>query len=186
MAPRVTKALAERHEALFVHLEALLKSVALVAAKRPQAEIGEALRIEAEALLFDCVPFLARPSRKKFPVAAPDHAGLLVQLGQAMAGLVAYEQRWAGWDQQKACFCWMTAKASLPVRRLRPQLAMSGHPAEDPESERIRAALARRIKNHAQGEYERGYGKGLITGRAEAAGIAGTAPKPAGPRRAPL
>lgn len=129
MPARPTHALAERHEALVLHLSALQKSVTAIAAKRPEAAVPAATRVLAEALLFDCAPFLPRPSSARFPVAAPQHGALLVQLGQALAGLDAYEARHAVWDEARNGFVWRLANnQTLPIARLRQAIAAPADP----------------------------------------------------------
>ena len=89
---RVTRAMAERHEALWLALTALHKDVLALGAKKAGAPVPDGLRVAAEGLLSDSAPF-APTRRGRLPVAAPDMASLAVQLGQALAGLAAWESR---------------------------------------------------------------------------------------------
>jgi len=168
MPTRLTKSLAERHESLVLRLEALQKSILPVAAKHPEAPLSDTVRVLVEALLFDALPFLPK-SRDRFPSAAPDQAGLAAQLGQALAALLAYETHWTEWDARKSCFCWMLEDERLPVRRLRPQIALA--PKSEPTRDilDIRAKLAQRMHNAQQNQYRSGYRAGIEAATAAAA-----------------
>lgn len=148
--PRVTHALAERHEALWLSLAALHKDIAALAAKKPAAPVSEPVRITAEGLLSDCVPFIRRRSHR-LPVAAGDLAGLAVQLGQALAGLEAWEAANSQWRADLNAFVWKVKAAEpLPVMRLRPRLVPANLTGPDPkraaESRKIRDKLVERIQ----------------------------------------
>lgn len=71
--PRVTHALAARHEALWLRLTALHAQIATVAARRPQAPVSGQTISVAEVLLRDAQVFLAQGD--SLPMAAPDHGG---------------------------------------------------------------------------------------------------------------
>lgn len=73
-------------------------------AKKPNADVSDALRISAEGLLSDCAPFI-RQRGERLPVAAPDLMGLAAQLGQALAALEAWESRHTSWDEQRPSHC---------------------------------------------------------------------------------
>ncbi|MFO3796924.1 MAG: hypothetical protein ACK8QZ_06515, partial [Anaerolineales bacterium] len=100
-----TQAMAERHEALWISLSALHKDIIALGAKKPQAPVSEAVRISAESLLSDCAPFIRRRG-ERLPVAAPDLAGLAVQLGQALAALEAWESLHTVMDARFNCRMW--------------------------------------------------------------------------------
>src|SRR5215217_1975385 len=85
---------AERHEALWLRMHALHKDICAIAAKKPEAPVGESERILAEGLIRDCGPFLTKPI-DAMPVAALHYAGLAVQLGQFLARLEDFENRHA-------------------------------------------------------------------------------------------
>lgn len=154
--PVVTHALAERHEALWLRLTALHKDLGGLAAKKPAAPVGEALRITAESLLSDCRPFAAGRGQR-LPVAAPDNAGLLVQLGQALALLDGFEARHSFWSAGKSCRCWRVNQGDLPVLRLRPNLPP---PATDARGRNLRALLAKQLDQRWNGVYENGFAAG--------------------------
>ena len=151
-----THALAERHEALWLSLTTLHKDIAALAGKKPDAFVSEPVRIAAESLLGDCVPFLPQP-KMRLPVAAPDLAGLAVQLGQVLAGLDAWELRHTFWDAGKACRCWRVGGEALPIMRLRPQLPP---PPTTHNGVSIREALAKRIDQRRAGDFEAGFAAG--------------------------
>lgn len=154
----VTHALAERHEALWLSLAALQKDVAALAAKKPHSLVSEPVRIVAEGLLSDCAPFV-RHKKEKLPMAAPDLAGLAVQLGQALAGLDAFESRHTRWDARWNCRVWSVAGDPLPVRRLRPAVAPPPPPATF-KGESMRDKLAKLIDRRHQQAYENGFRAG--------------------------
>jgi hypothetical protein len=147
-----TRTLAERHEALWLELTALRAQVAAIAARRPSANVAETVRIAAESRLAEAAPF-ARQRGEKLPVAAPDYAGLAVQLGQALARLEAYELMHSAWDQRLGCRIWIFAAGHAPVRRLRPVLA-EFHSGPDPEAEELKLKLERRIRAITRDEPE--------------------------------
>lgn len=116
----VTHSIAERHEALWLRLHALHRDVTALASKRSAGKVSTAVRMTAEGLLSDCAWFEGgKPGR--LPVAAPDLAGLIVQLGQALAVLDGWESRNTTWDAGRNCQVWQVAGDKLPVRRLRPR-----------------------------------------------------------------
>lgn len=119
----VTFRLAVGHEAVFVKLEALQKSVLAIAAKRPEAVVGEATRAVAEGLLLDCRPYL---SGNSLPKMAADHGGLAVQLGQALAGLAAYEARHSDWSDYHGFHWRLVNGQKRTIGRLRQSFKDSG------------------------------------------------------------
>lgn len=162
----ITARTAARHEAVYLRLQALLKQTQAIAVRRPEALLPEATRILAEGLLFDARPFLPGPKRRRdWPLVAADQAGLAVQLGQLQAGLDAFEIRHTGWNAKLACLLWSVSDArDLPVRRLRPKLAVVA--ADNAHMRLLRDKLARRIDERARGTYERGYRDGQLQARA--------------------
>lgn len=154
--PRTTQSLALRHEALWLALTALHRDVAALAKKHPGTSVSEPVRIAAEGLLADGAPFLPRP-RQRLPVAAPDLMGLAVQLGQALAGLEAWETGHSFWDAGQACRCWRVGGAGLPVMRLRPKVAP---PPTTHNGTSMRDALVRRIEQRRAGDFEAGFAAG--------------------------
>ena len=139
--PRVTPALAARHEALWLRLTALHAQIAAVAARRPQAAVSAQTIGVAEALLRDAQVFLGE--RPALPMAAPDHGGLLTQLGQALAGLEAWEAANAEWRGALNAFVWkVVGEKPLPVQRLRPKLSAPAAPHADPQYAAYKAKMA--------------------------------------------
>ena len=160
---RTTQALAERHEALWLSLTALHKDIVALGAKKPDAAVSDPVRIAAEGLLNDCAPF-TRKRHDRLPVAADDLAGLAVQLGQALAGLDAWESLHTSWDARFNCRIWDLQSGYLPIMRLKP-------PAMALKQERtdyadLRNKLALRIDQRQRGIYQ----KGFEAGRAARAG----------------
>jgi hypothetical protein len=124
MTETTTRGVAERHEVLWVRLTALHKSCISLGAKKPGAAVSEPVRIEAEGLLSDCVPF--SPTRRHhLPPAAPDLAGLAVQLGQAIAMLDSWQSRHTAPHPTLGCLMWDLGEDdfSRPVMRLNPPAA---------------------------------------------------------------
>ncbi|MBD8066257.1 hypothetical protein IC608_12330 [Devosia sp. PTR5] len=138
-----TYARAERHEALWLRMTALHKAVTGLAGRRPEGKISEAVRVVAEGLLSDCTPF--RVSGERLAVAAPDWAGLAVQLGQALAELDAFENRHAGWEPRLKCRAWRMKSGPVPVRRLRPEVTGEDHSYTPAEASELRRKLEARI-----------------------------------------
>lgn len=153
----VTHALAERHEAVWLALAALHKDVLALGAKKLTAPVPEILRIAAEGLLSDCVPF--GPSRRgRLPVAASDMGGLAVQLGQALARLDAWESQRSFLDPQLGCRMWLVAGTRLPIMRLRPPAAAL--PKAHRDMADLRQKLAQRIDGQRSGDFQRGFEAG--------------------------
>lgn len=153
-----TQAMAERHEALWISLAALHKDVIALGAKKPQAPVSEAVRITAEGLLSDCAPFIRRRG-ERLPVAAPDLAGLAVQLGQARAALDAWEDLHTVLDASLNCTMWNLDGNKLPVMRLKPPAAALHQARADTTGRR--AKLARLIDERRRGIFQDGYRAGL-------------------------
>ncbi len=157
MSRPVSAALAITHEALYPRLEALLRQVEAIAARRPGAPVPAATRAAAEALLFDAQRFA--PQRKAgLPAAADTYGPLATALGQALARLSAFETAHSAWSAPHAGFVWRLPRHALrPVERLRPKSAPPPDPAADRESAHIRAELIRRI----DAKYDEGFDAGL-------------------------
>jgi hypothetical protein len=162
-----TQALAERHEALWLSLTTLHKDIIALGAKKPGAPVSEPVRIAAEGLLSDCAAF-TRKRNERLPVAAGDLAGLAVQLGQALAGLEAWESRHTSWDARWNCRVWQVAGAALPVMRLKPKAAPSD-PIDAIDIIETRKKLGRLIAGKAERAYEAGFRAGRAAEQAEAA-----------------
>lgn len=89
----LTPARAARHEALYPRIAALAKQLEAVARTRPGQEVSGPVRSLAEDLLFEAREFRSRGERRGLVAAAPDAAGLAVQLGQALAMLERWRDR---------------------------------------------------------------------------------------------
>ena len=138
--PRVTHALAARHEALWIKLTALHAQVTGVAGRRPLAPVSGHTASVAEALLREAKPFIM--AGECLPMAAPDHGGLATQLGQALAGLEAWEAANIAWRGDLNAFVWTVGgEPPLPVQRLRPKLVTPAPPHADPEYAAYRARM---------------------------------------------
>lgn len=108
----------ERHEALFPRLADLAQQVHAMAARRPDAAVPEPMYLLAETALFEAQPFRPQRQRRDLVMAANHYAPLAVQLGAALADLVAFEQSQSRWDDSLNCPVWLVAGPTLPVRRL--------------------------------------------------------------------
>ena len=150
---------AERHEALWLSLTALHKDIVALGAKKPGAPVSEPVRIVAEGLLCDCVPFTRKRS-ERLPVAAADLAGLAVQLGQALAGLDAWESLHTSWDERFKCRIWTLNSGYLPIMRLKPPAAALKFERPD------YADMRRKLDRHLEGRQRAAYQKGFEAGRA--------------------
>lgn len=153
----VSRALAERHEALWLAVSALHKDMVALGAKKPGAPVSDAVRVVAEGLLSDCAPFIRKRS-DRLPVAAHDHAGLAVQLGQALAGLEDWENRHSFIDARHDCRMWRVTSGQLPIMRLKPPPAAL--PTVHRNMDELREKLARRIDGQRAGDFERGFRAG--------------------------
>jgi hypothetical protein len=167
-----TRPQAERHEALWLSLAALHKDTVALGAKKPNADVSDALRISAEGLLSDCAAF-TRQRKERLPVAAPDLMGLAAQLGQALAALEAWESRHTSWDAQFNCRIWVLHSGYLPIMRLKPPAAALK--AERTNYAELREKLVRRMEQRERGMYQKGFEAGL----AARAGEPSDAPVPA-------
>ncbi|HTN63121.1 MAG TPA: hypothetical protein VL147_16485 [Devosia sp.] len=150
----------------------------------PLTPVSATARKLAEALLFDARRFIG--PRGAMPVAAPDLAGLASQLGQALAGLEAYEGQHSVWDDVGKCFVWaLPEQQTLPVKRLKPKVAP--RPARDTaKMTLLRHKLARRMDARIEQEYERGLRDGLVqAARMQADAEAETEAEPAPPQTYP-
>lgn len=155
--PRTTHVLAERHEALWLRFTSLHKDIASLAAKKPDAVVGEAERIVVEGLMVEARPFLAE--RKGYlPVAAPLLAGLAVQLGQVLAQLETYETRHTAWDAGLGLRCWRVSGPALPIGRLRQVGAPAA--AANASDTNIRDKFLKQMKNHMRFVFQEGFRQG--------------------------
>ncbi len=156
-SPVITHVLAERHEALWLRLTALHKDISALAAKRPDAEVGESERVLVEGLISECRPFLVL-RKDRLPLAAPLLAGLAVQLGQVLAQLEDYENRHAFWDAARSVRCWRFEQGNAPITRLRQNARpIEARPGGKPD---LRDKLVRLIENRQRALFEEGFRKG--------------------------
>jgi hypothetical protein len=176
--PFITYVLAERHEALWLSLSHLHKDLINLGAKRPTAATSEAVRITVEGLLADCAPFI-RKRRDRLPVAAPDLAGIGVQLGQALSALEAFESQHTQWDERYACRTWRVERGVLPVKRHKPPSMAMVVPPKDISDMRNR--LARRMA----GRDSRIFEEGFAAGKKARQGTPETTPEPEEPQSYP-
>lgn len=153
-----TRGMAERHEVLFVRMTALHKTCLALATKKPGAAASEGVRIEAENLLGDCVPF-SMTRRYHLEMAAPDLGGLAAQLAQAIALLDEWQSRHTFHHTIYNCLMWNVGESSrLPVMRLKPPKAALP-PKRDITV--MRAKLAKLIDAKNKRIYDEGFKAGL-------------------------
>ncbi|KQT48494.1 hypothetical protein ASG47_09110 [Devosia sp. Leaf420] len=169
----ISHALAMRHEALWLRFHALHKDICAIAAKKPDALVGESERIVAEGLIHDMRPFLSKPI-KPLPAAALHFAGLAVQLGQFMARLEDFENRHAHWDGKRFCRVWrITGEGvGVPVGRLRQEV--KPYELQTHDGKNMRELLAKRLEQRNRHIFEMGFKAGL-------AARIGPPPSPANP-----
>lgn len=155
--PQISHPLAERHEALWLRLSTLHKDICAIAAKKPEAPVGNTERATAEGLISDCRPYLRKPV-DRLPVAAETFAGLAVQLGQVLALLEDFENRHAYWHGKHACRVWRVAGEPLPVARLRQEVAP--FELKTFKGRNMREELAKLMAAQDSSHYERGFAAG--------------------------
>lgn len=158
--PRVlttTRAMAERHEALWLALTALHKDVLALGAKKPAAPVPDGLRILAEGLLSDCAALIRRRG-ERLPVAAPDLAGLAAQLGQGLAGIEGWESQHTSWDERFHCRIWQVPEGYLPIMRLKPPAAALNFKRMDVSV--LREKLDERFTARRLRDFYNGFGAG--------------------------
>jgi len=165
--PRVTYALAERHEALWLRLKALIDQVAATAHRHPHKPVTAQTRNVAEAILGEARVFLPRGTRERLPPAAPDWGGLLTQLGQVLAQMEAYEAQNTGWDQASGARVWRSAHDTFPVRRLAPRIVVKHPSVSAPRQPDITKELGKMMKGRFHAEYQRGFEDGQKAARTE-------------------
>jgi hypothetical protein len=154
---QITIPLAERHEALWLRLEKLHKDITAIAAKKPDALVGDAERSVAEGLIRECRPFIKRPI-DAMPAAALHFAGLSVQLGQFLARLEDFENRHAYWHAKLEARVWRVAGGTVPVRRLRQELAPYEHTTY--QGRDLRSELVKRMDAKEHRVFEAGFAAG--------------------------
>ena len=156
--PGISVDRARRHEAVVVRLEALLREVRLLAARRPEGRVNAALRAAAEGLLQEMQMFIEQRRREALPVAAHTLGALAVQLGQARAGLEAFELVHASWSARHKAFAWRTRSGPVPVGRLKPAVA-------DEASDKVDRRRHNELLRQFEGRIERAYDEGFEDAR---------------------
>ncbi|WP_423065321.1 hypothetical protein [Devosia sp. CN2-171] len=168
MTTTLTEALIATHERLYPRLAALLKQVERVAGQRASTPVPEESARLARQLVGEAATLLGRegrgiavpPANKTPPL---DHAGLAVALGQAVAGLEAFEAAHSGWSAKSKCTVWTLDGPPRPVLRLLgPGTEANPVETRNPEAERLREEVYRLIL----GRYSAGYDAGYRDGRA--------------------
>ena len=157
--PTITPGRATQHETLVLKLEALLHELRPLALRHPDAAVPAPLATLAEALLFDARPFTERRKREALPASAPQLSGLVVQLGQALATLDAFEVRHTAWSPKLSAYVWRLGRSDAPIARLRPRLAQMTQDHQR-DSERMRLEVIRLIEAKVSDAYERGVVEG--------------------------
>jgi hypothetical protein len=154
---------ARAHEALVPRLEALLKQIQAMAARRPDGAVPAESRALAEALLFDAQPFAGGRKRGAMPAVSETLAGLAAELGQAQAALKTFEAAHTTWNAVQGCFAWnIDGRGKLPVQRLRPQLkAVVQTEREKKDLAYTRIKVLKRFDEHHYDGYRLGYADGV-------------------------
>jgi len=163
----LTKTLIATHERLYPRLASLLKQVERVAGREPRMEVpAETARLsrdlvrEAARLLGPDGRGLSVPQGASAGGSAPalDHARLAIALGQAVAGLEAFEAAHSGWSNDARCAVWRIDGPPQPVLRLlRPGSDANPVPSRNPESARLREKVYRLIMGRYAAGYDAGY-----------------------------
>lgn len=163
----LTPAVIDAHERLYPRLAALLKQVERITAKCPRDLVPEATvqlagqlcRQAAKLLGKEGRPIVAALGAAKGPKAIPlDHAGLVVVLAQAVAGLEAFEAAHSGWSAKGKCTVWVIDGPPRPVLRLLPP-GSEAKPVEanDPQGALYRGTIHRSLMARYSAGYDAGY-----------------------------
>jgi hypothetical protein len=143
---KLSPRLIERHETLFPRLQALARTMQAIAARRPRGLVSEDMRVTAEALLFEALPFSAGGRHRDLPVAAPDCAALAGQLSAALAAMMAFEARYSQWDARFAEPVWMADDHRIRrLKRLAPKPGSKAAAKAAAKAEMEAAAQAARM-----------------------------------------
>jgi hypothetical protein len=156
---------AQRHEALYLRLAALLRQAEAVAARRPDTAVPDAMRALAETLVYDARAFTGTGGGRRpagLPAVPPAYGGLAAALGEAFAGLEAFELRHTRWDAGLKCVVWRTSEGPQPVQRLHPE------PAAPPASKKGESEMLKKVRQMIirgrEGAYDNGYRAGYLAG----------------------
>ncbi len=158
MPTPLTPSLIASHERLYPRLAALLKQVERARGNLLVPE--ETARVSRE-LCREAAKLLGREGRG---IAVPppnkplDHQGLAVMLGQAVAGLGAFEAAHSGWSPKSKCAVWVIDGPPRPVLRLMPP-GSEGKPVQskDPQAGQYRRELYKLIMGRYAAGYDAGY-----------------------------
>lgn len=171
--PTLTPEAVAAHERLYPRLAALMKQVERVASRRPGAPVPEESAKLSRELCREAARLLGRDGRgiglpKPVAGAAPlDHAGLAIHLGQAVAGLEAFEAAHSAVVAGVPSWQLGTGE-SRPVARLWARAASTGQrqAAPKPQAARsrydetpaqMRSAVIKRIMERENQRYMQGY-----------------------------
>ena len=157
------------HERLYPRLASLLKQVERVAAQRPTQPVPIKSVKLARELCQEAAQLLGKQGRG---IAVPrgaadglDHASLAVALGQAVAGLEAFEGEHAQLSARHQAICWTLPDGKRqPVARLLPLTPPKGATIWDEEEREFtkerHAAVVRRLIHRENQTYLVGYRDG--------------------------
>ncbi|NGP16933.1 hypothetical protein [Devosia aurantiaca] len=159
----ISRRMAERHENLLPMLQVLARKLQSMAARSPNRAVPDDLRSQAEAMLFEVEVFRERRQRPALPVGAPHYRGLASQLTEALAAMIAFEQRHVAWNAATEEPQWNLAPGKkdgrvgiMKVKRLTPRPGSKAAARADAQARleeelragrmlRIRAALVDRL-----------------------------------------
>jgi len=143
---KLSPRLIERHEDLFPKLQTLTRKVQSISARQPRSLVPEAMRVAAEALLFEALPFSAGRRRGDLPVAALDCAGLAGQLSAALAAMMVFEARHSQWDARFGEPVWIADDHQVHrLKRLAPRPGSKAAAKAAAKAEMDAAARAARM-----------------------------------------
>lgn len=152
------------HERLHPRIAALLKQVERVAARRPTQPVPEESMKLSRELCREAARLLGRDGRGiGVGRGTLDHSGLAVMLGQALAGLEAFEAANSVYSAKHGAVCWMLPEGGMePVSRLRPKERPKGPFGGKTEMERkqdkeMHAKVVQRIIRRENYAYFQGY-----------------------------
>lgn len=163
----LTKALIATHERLFRRIASLLKQVERVAGRQPTMAVPEESAKLARELCRETVELLGKDGRgiglpRTAKAGTLDHTALAVALGQALAGLEAFEGEHAMLSHKHQAICWLLPDGQRqPVARhlpaTPPKHATAWAAEEHQFSEADRKRVMRRFIERENVIYLRGY-----------------------------
>jgi len=166
----LTPTLIAAHERLYPRLSSLLKQVERVASRVPRAPVPPETAQFARELVGRAAKLLGREGRgiavpHATPSAPLEHAALAVALGQAVAGLEAFEGAHAMLSLRHRAICWLLPGGKLqPVARRLPATPPKDAPAwgeaEYKLSEHDHKKLVARLLERENVRYMQGYRDG--------------------------